>query len=494
MLYIRMILIMVVTLYTSRIVLQALGIEDYGIYNIVGGLVVTFSLLTNSLSSVGARFITYHLGSGEFEKLKSVYSNTVNIQLYISACIIIVAETLGLWFLNCKLNIPIDRMSAANWVYQFTVLTFILKLLYVPYNSLIVAHEKMTVYAYISILEVFFQLGVVYLLLYVRTDSLILYSVLTFLVSAIILSVYHLYSKKKFEECQYSRKIEKKLFKEMASFAGWNIIGTSAGVLRNQGVDIIVNLFYGVTINAARGIANQVNVAVTRFTQNFITAINPQITKSYAARDFDRLHSLVLQGSRFSFYLLLIISLPILIETPYILKLWLNNVPEYSATFTRLQILVSLVASLSMTNITAMLATGNIKKYQIVVGCVSLLNFPISYIVLALGGNASSTYIIAIIVEFLCLLARFKISKSLIGLGFGDFISKVGCRIIAVSLLCPLIPILIHVILPTDIKELVIVTFSSVVWSLIIILCVGLRMSERKMLMTKLKTICSINL
>ncbi len=489
MLYVRMVLIMIITLYTSRIVIEALGIEDYGIYNIVGGLVVAFSLLTNSLSSVGARFITYHLGCGEFEKLRSVYSNTVNIQLYISIIIIIVAETIGLWFLNYKLNIPEHRIYAANWVYQFSVLTFIVKLLYVPYNSLIIAHEKMSVYAYVSIIEAFFQLVIVFLLLFIKTDSLILYSIFTFVASVLVWILYHCYCRKQFDECRYSIKLEKKIFKDMASFAGWNVIGTSAGVLRNQGVDIIVNLFFGVTINAARGISNQVNVAVTRFTQNFVTAINPQITKSYALGDYDRLHSLVLQGAKFSYYLLLFISLPIIIEAPYILKIWLTDVPEHSAAFTRLQIIVSLIASLSMTNITAMLATGNIKKYQIIVGCISLLNFPISYFALAMGFNAASTYIVAIFIEILCLIARFYMSKKLIGLGFRKFFQQVGFRILFISLLCPIVPLLVSLMMCTGFVELVTVCSVSFLSSAIIIMLVGLRKNEKDMIVGKIKSI-----
>lgn len=487
MLYIRMILIMFITLYTSRVVLEVLGIEDYGIYNIVGGLVVTFSLLTNSLSSVGARYITFHLGSGDFDKLKSVYSNTVNIQIYLSLVIIVVAESLGLWFLNSKLNIPENRMYAANWVYQFSVLTFVARLLTVPYNSMIIAHERMSIYAYISIVEVLMQLGIVYLLLFVKTDSLILYSSLTFGVSVFILVSYYLYCKRQFEECCFSTRIEKALFKEMASFAGWNFIGMASGVLRNQGVDIIVNLFFGVTISAARGIANQVSTAITKFSQSFTTAINPQITKSYATGDYERLHFLIFQGSRFTYYLLFIISFPIIIEAPYILKLWLKDVPEYSVIFTRLQVILSLITCLSQTNITAMLATGDIKKYQIVVGLVSLLNFPLSYVFLKLGCSAFSTYLVAIGVELCCLYARFYISKQLVGIDFSSFVHKVGGRVVVVTLFSTILPFILNIYLDTGIIKMVIVCIMSFFWSSLIIFILGLQNHERVMVIDKVK-------
>lgn len=487
MLYVRMFLIMLVSLYTSRVILQALGIDDYGIYNVVGGLVSAFSILTSSLSSVGARFINFHLGKRDIDKVKKVVSNSINIQIYLSIIILIMCETIGLWFFYHKLNLPIERQQAAFWVYQLSIFTFVVKLLSVPYNALIIAHEKMSAYAYISILEVILQLGLVYCLLITSHDRLVIYVILMFSLSLAITILYYIYCKEKFEAYYYKLGLERSLFKEMVSYAGWNFIGLSSGILKNQGVDIIINIYFGVTINAARGISSQVNNAVTKFSQNFMTALNPQITQSYAAQEWDRFHFLIIQGARFSYYLMLIICLPIFIEMEYILSIWLPTVPPFTCIFAQLQIICSLITVLSNTNITAMLATGKIRNYQIIVGLISLLNLPISLLCLHYGGFATITFYVAIVLEIICLISRLIISKRLTRLSVRIFLNKVIGNVTVVTMFSLIIPIILYINLPKNLISFITIVITSILTTILSIYIVGLDNNEKILISKKFK-------
>ena len=303
-LYGRMLLMMVLSLFTSRVVLNALGVEDYGIYNVVGGVVAMFSILSSSLSSAISRYITFELGKGNIEKLKKVFCTAINVQLIIIIIITILLETIGLWFLNYKMVIPDDRMIAANWVFQFSVLTFAITLWSVPYNASIIAHEKMEAFAYISIFDALAKLGIAYLILKNPIDRLVYYGFLILLAGLVQRFLYTYYCKKHFEECRYRFVFDKEITKEMFGFAGWNFIGASSAVLRDQGGNVIMNLFFGAGVNAARGIAMSVNSAVVGFVTNFMMALNPQITKNYAQGNYDYMFRLVFQGARLSFYIL----------------------------------------------------------------------------------------------------------------------------------------------------------------------------------------------
>lgn len=361
-LYFRMLFLMAVSLYTSRVVLNALGVEDFGIYNVVGGVVAMFSVLSGSLSAAISRFITYELGKGNQENLNKIFSSAVTIQLILSGIIILLAETIGMWFLNAKMNIPEVRMEAANWVFQFSILTFAINLISIPYNASIIAHEKMSAFAYISILEAVGKLTIAYLITIAPIDKLIFYAILMCVVALVVRFTYGNYCKRHFSECTYHFVWDKQLLKQMFGFAGWNFIGASSAVLRDQGGNVVINLFCGPAVNAARGIASQVNNAVNQFVVNFMTALNPQITKSYAAGNKEYMMTLIFQGARLSFYMLLLLSLPILVNTHYILVLWLKIVPEHAVFFVQLILIFALSESISQPLITAMLATG---KYVI---------------------------------------------------------------------------------------------------------------------------------
>lgn len=486
MLYIRMFLMMAITLYTSRVILESLGVEDFGIYNVVGGVVVSFSVLTNALSGATTRFITFGLGKGDYEKLKDIFSTSVNIQIYLSIIIIVLAQTVGLWFLNTQMNIPSDRVEAANYIYEYSIITFIVRLILVPFNALIIAHEKMSFYAYISIIEAIMQLGIVYLLVFTPNDKLEAYGFLTMLVAVLVFIMYFIYCRVKFYECRYSFRFNKSTFKDMAGFAGWNFIGSASGILRNNGVDILVNIFFGVTFNAARGIAMQVNNAITKFTQGFMTAIRPQITISYAQNDIKRFHFLINQGTRISYYLMLLIALPVILEMKTILGIWLKDVPENAVLFTQLIIIDATVIGISQTIMTGVQATGNVKKYQIIVGLLNLLNLPVCLVAFYLGGAAYLTYIIGICIELCCLFARLLLCKRLIGLNIELFLKSVIYNIFQVTFVSIIFPVLLVNVLEPSYFRLIITVFLTALCSMLVIYILGLNDVERVFIKNKI--------
>ena len=443
-LYFRMMLTMIVSLYTSRVVLNALGVEDFGIYNVVGGVVAMFNVLSGSLSAAISRFITYELGKENKEKLKTIFSSAVTIQLALGLIITLIAETIGLWFLNVEMNIPESRMVAANWVYQFSIITFIINLISVPYNAAIIAHEKMSAFAYISILEVIGKLLIAYLIVISPIDKLTFYAILMCVIALIIRFVYGLYCKQHFEECTYKFIIDKNLLKEMFGFAGWNFLGAGSWQLMTQGVNILLNIYFGVAINAARGIATQIDNALILLVNNFTTAVNPQITKSYASKNYDYMYSLIFKSAKFSYFLLLIFAIPIICETNMVLKLWLDNVPSNTISFVRLALVTSMIHILSNSMVTAMLATGNIKKYQIIVGGLGMLVLPLAWFSFYIGFPAEMAYITTIIIFLFQLICRLYLLNEMIGMDIKRFIKEVLFKVIFTSSIACLFPVIIY--------------------------------------------------
>lgn len=462
-LYFRMLLTMGVSLYTSRVILNALGIEDYGIYNVVGGVVAMFGIFSGSLSAAISRFITFELGKGDIDKLKRIFCTSVNIQVILIAIITILMETIGIWFLNNKMVIPEERLAAANWVFQFSVVTFALNLLSVPYNAVIIAHEKMSAFAYISIIDCTLKLIVAFIIAYNPFDKLVYYGLLIMIVGLINRMMYAIYSKKHFEEATYRIIFDKGLMKEMFGFAGWNFIGASSAVLRDQGGNVLINLFFGPTVNAARGVAMQVSSAVSSFVSSFTTAVNPQITKSYAAGDKEYMLKLVFQSTKFSFYILLFISLPIFVSAPYLLDIWLEKVPEYSVSFVRLIVIYVLSESLAFSLITLMLATGNIRNYQLIVGGCQLLNFPLSFFCLKYSMPPESVFVVAIIVCVACEILRLIMLKKMVGLPVRLFLTDVYFRAITVAVASAAIPIFVKPFFDENFLSTAVLTAISVV-------------------------------
>lgn len=488
-LYFRMLFMMAVSLYTSRVVLHTLGVEDFGIYNVVGGVVAMFSVISGSLSSAISRFITYELGKGDKDKLIRIFSSSVTIQLGLGLIILILAEAIGVWFLNAKMTIPTDRMYAANWVFQLSILTFIINLISVPYNAAIIAHEKMSAFAYISILEVVAKLVIVYMLLWSPFDKLIFYAILMASVALTIRFVYGYYCKRHFEECTYHFIFDKELLKKMFGFAGWNFIGAASSVLRDQGGNIVINIFCGPAVNAARGIAYQVNNAISGFVGNFMMALNPQITKSYASGDKEYMMTLIYQGARLSFYILLILSLPVIINAHYILTLWLKIVPEHTTLFVQLVLIFAMSESISNPLITAMLATGNIRNYQIVVGGLQMMNLPISYILLKNGCMPETVLIVAICISQCCLVARLYMLKGMIGLSVRKYVSKVYFNVFAVTILSAIIPYISSYYLNETLINFITICVISVICTFTVIYFVGCNSNERQFILSKITAI-----
>ena len=420
---------MLITLWTTRIVIQALGIEDYGIYNVIAGFVVMFGVISSSLSAAISRYITYELGHGDILKLKQIFSASIYIQISIAILILFLGETLGLWFLNVKMSIPANTIVAANWVYQLSLFSFLIDIISVPYNALIIAHEKMKLFAYVGIFTSIAKFGAAYsLLFFCSLHRLVIYAVLLLVISISIRFFYGYYCSSKFDEAKLSIKFERCQFKDIFSFAGWNFIGSTAGILKEQGINILLNIFFGPIVNASRAIAVQVSGAATTFANNFMVALNPQITKSYAAGEEAASLELVFLGSRMGFYLMFCIALPILLETDFILNIWLNNVPEYSIIFVRLILINSLIEVLSSTLMTIMLATGKIRNYQLIVGGCNLLVLPFAYIILEIGYEPQYAIIVSIFMSLVTLFCRLFVLKQMVNLSIKDFLVSVILR------------------------------------------------------------------
>lgn len=483
MLYIRMLFTMAVSLFTSRVVLNTLGVEDYGIQNVVGGVVAMFSVLSGSMSSSISRFITFELGRGEIHRLKTVFSTGVNIQLGMSLLVIIVAETIGVWFLNCKMNIPAERMVAANWVFQCSILTFVLNLLSVPYNASIIAHEKMSAFAYISVIEVTLKLIIVYMLTVSPFDRLITYSVLLLCVGALIRFIYGYYCKRHFEECTYHFVYDKAVLKSMTSFAGLNFLGNGAYMLNTQGVNILMNMYFGVAVNAARGVATQVDAALKQFVNNFTTAVNPQITKSYAQGDLESMHKLVCRSAKFSAFLMMFFAVPIILETDTILTLWLKNPPAYASIFLKWIIISSFMDTvLANSLVTSMFATGNIKRYQIIVTTVGCLVFPLSWLAFQLGFEPQVGYILYFIIYSILLFVRLYLLRDMVKLPIMMYVKEVLFKVLPTMAICFSVPSILMFSMGEGVMRLIFTVVLSMIVTSITIYHFGLKESEKKYL------------
>lgn len=480
---------MLVSLYTSRVVLQALGVEDYGIYNVVGGVVAMFSLLSGSLSAAVSRFLTFELGRNDLVSLRKVFSSALCVHALLALFVLVLSETLGLWFLNYQMNIPADRMIAANWVFQFSLFSFLLGLFSVPYNASIISHERMGIFAFVGIGDTLLQLGIVLFIAFggICSDKLIVYASLLVVKGMLFQLFYFYYCRKSFKECRFKLSLDKQLLKEMTGFAGWNFIGASSAILRDQGGNILLNLFYGPALNAARGVANQVSNAIGSFVGNFMIALNPQITKSYAAAEYGYMFSLIFRGARFSYYLLLWLALPVLLNTQYILSIWLNVVPEHTILFVQLVLVFSMCETISNPLITVMLATGKIRNYQIVVGGLQMMNFPLSYIFLKMGFLPEIIVMVAISLSLICLGARLILLRDMIQLPVARFLRHVCGNIIVVTILSLTVPLYARWELPDNLFGFI---FSCIIcfgWGGIILYRFGCSVSERKFLISKLQ-------
>ena len=433
MLYVRMFVLMLVGLYTSRVVLNALGESDFGIYNVVGGVVAMFSIISGTLNTAVSRFITFEMGKGENAQLNKVFSTSVTIQLALAAIVVILAEPVGLWFIDNKMTIDPSRIPAAKLVFQFSLFSFVVNLMSVPQMASITAHEKMSAYAWIGLLDGFLRLGVALLIRSSSSDRLVQYAALMACAVLVVRMAYGIYCRRNFPECRYRPVFDKPLIKEMFSYSGWNFIGTLAGVMRDHGGNILVNLFSGPAVNAARGVALQLNGAVQGFVTNFMTAVNPQITKSYAASEREYMFSLMRKSTSMSFYMLLILALPVIFNTEFLLKLWLKEVPEHTVLFVRLFLVFAMSETFVGPLNTALHATGKIRNFQIAVGSLQLLNIPVSYILLRLGAIPEATVMVAIALSQVCMFVRLFMLKNCMSFPVGIYLRRVYLKALAAT-------------------------------------------------------------
>ena len=478
-LYFRMLFMMIVSLYTSRVVLNALGVEDFGIYNIAGGIITMFSFLNSAMSSSTQRYITFELGKEDHRQLHKVFRTSVNIHLLIALFILILGETVGLWFLYEKMIIPPARMYAAFWVYQFSVINMMVMIISVPYNATIIAHEKMSAFAYISLAEVLLKLGIVYLLYLTQYDKLIFYTALLCGMQLLICIIYNCYCRHHFEETCYDWIWDSKLFKEMIGFAGWNLWGGCAFIFFTQGLNILLNMFFGPVVNAARGVAVQVQGAVVQFSTNFQTALNPQITKSYAIGDFIYMHNLIFRSSKFTFLLLATISFPLILETDMILRVWLKIVPDYTVAFVRLMLGITIIDAMAGSLMVAAQATGRIRFYQSMVGGVLLFIVPISYIVLRLGAAPWSVFVVHFCICIFAFIIRLLIIRSMIHLSLYRYFHQVVLRCLWVLLLATPLPIVLFYVLPNTFVVNIFICVICVFMMLLFSYFVGLTVNEK---------------
>lgn len=490
-LYFRMLFMMAVSLYTSRVVLNTLGVEDYGIYNVVGGVVAMFGFINGSMSSATQRYITFALGKGDKTRLQTVFSTTLQIHTLIAGIIVLLGETIGLWFLYNKMQIPADRMDAAFWVLQCSIVATVVMIISVPYNADIIAHEKMLAFAYISILEVVLKLVIVYMLVVFSFDKLILYVFLLLAIQLMIRFCYSIYCNRHFEETKYRHVWDKALFKEMTGFAGWSLFGNLASVLFSQGLNMLLNVFFGPVVNAARAVAVQVQSVIQQFVGNFQMALNPQITKTYAKGELGDMHRLMFRSARFSFFLLFFLSLPVLFETNFILTIWLKTVPEHTVVFLRIMICTSLIYTLSNPLIIANQATGKVKKYQAICGSILLLILPVSYISLRLGCPAYSVFIVHFVMESLTQMVRMILLRPMIGIRVRDYFNHIYKQVLVVVGVSIILPTLVYLNIEAGIFRFVIVGLVCVVSVSTAAYLLGLSANER--VFVKAKAVAALN-
>lgn len=487
-LYIRMLLIMGVSLFTSRVILQAIGVEDFGIYNLIGGFVTVFSIVSNTLVIAMQRYFNVALGKKNYKQFSDIFIMSMNILFIIIVFIIIISETAGIWFINTHLNIPSERMRAANWVYQFSILTFITNLIRTPYNAAIISEEKMAFYAYVSILEAFLRLVVAYLLMLNNNDRLILYAILYFAANILITYIYKLYCNKKLNSCHFRLMWKKDLFKELLSFTGWSLVGQAGYIARSQGDSFFVNKFYSVAVNAAMGVNSQVTGAITSFVNNFQTAFRPQITKSYAANEMDEHFKLLFRASKFSFYLMIILSVPVIFNIDFILNIWLVEVPIYTSIFIILGLTSQMILAISSPFAASILATGKIKGYQITLLILNIAGVVISYLFLRAGYAPYFVAYINIIVQALILVSRMYFMHSLMKFNVSLYIRNVLLPALLIGGLSLVFPYFTNHYFNTFLGVLFIATMD-ILTMIIIIYLFGIDKSERVMIRNSIKKI-----
>lgn len=453
---------LLVTLYTSRVVLRVLGVSDYGIYNVVGGVISMIGFLNTSMVATYQRFFNYEMGRKNDDGVIFYFRSAAAVQLLMSALIVFIGETLGLWFVNTQLMIPDGRMFATNWVYQAAVISFVLMMFQAPYGAMIIAHEKMNFFAYISILDVFLRLGIVFLIQEIPGDKLIAYAILLSCVSLVDVALYVAICKKKLNIGKFKIVWDRSRIKEMLGFSGWGMLDSLALSVKSQGLNILLNMFFGPIVNAARGIAYQILSATKQFVSNFQTAFRPQLMKSYAEGDYNYMYQLFYSATKISFYLMLCLTLPIILEAPIILHLWLgDNVPEHTSAFVVLVLLTSWVDVFSSPVTSIAYATGNIKKFNLVVSGMNILILLVAWVFLKLGFSPESTMVVSLVITVLSQGARMIIIKDLLPFSISQYAKMIIWPTIMVLILSLAMPFIVHIFMNDGILRLLVVLIVS---------------------------------
>ena len=493
-LYFRMLLTMAIGLYTSRVVLAELGISDYGLYSVVGGVVTMFTFVNGSLSAGTQRFLTFELGSGEKKKKKKVFSTAIVIHTFLAIIIFFLAETVGLWFLLNKMNFAPGRLTSAVWVYQFSIVACMVSVIQVPFMSALVAHEKLDIYAYMSIYDAVMKLAIVFLLALTPFDKLIFYGMLVLLVNISSVTIYNTYCRKHYEECRFAWEFDKITFKRMFSFSAWDVIGSLSSIGQSQGVNIVINIFCGTVVNAAYGISTTVNNVVMGFVNNFLMAANPQIIKSYAQKQLKEMFSLVINSAKMASYLLLFIGIPVFIEVEFLLEIWLGEYPPYAPIFLRIILIQSWVQTLGTPTIRALHATGNIKLVNILVGTLLLCILPVTYILFRVGFPPETVLCVNIIPWMIAIPIRLTLLRHYCNFPIMSYINQVVLLGVGIALLCYIIPYTVHAFVPFEgFKQFLLVGTVSVINSGIIIFFIGIPKHIQSKIVGTAKHILGLN-
>lgn len=493
-LYIRMFITILVSLYTSRVVLKVLGASDYGLYSVVAGVLTMLAMFNGALTTGTQRFLNYAMGEGDDDKVKKTFSIALTLHVYIAIALFILGQTVGFWFVVNYLNIPDGRMTAAIWVYELSLFSFVISLIQIPFQSCIIAHEHMNIYAYMSIYDVVMKLAIVFLLQFLTADKLVLYAILLFLVSTSSVVIYNIYCHRHYEECQYKINYDKRLMKEIASYSGWNLLGGSIGPITSQGSNIILNVFCGTIVNAAWGLSATVSTYVMQFVTNFQMAANPQIVKLFAAKELERFYSLIVNNCRISVYLFLLIAIPVYIEIEFVLSVWLGDYPEYTDVFVRIILFQSFFQTINRPINMSIHASGNIKWMNLSNTFFMLIVLPACYLVLKMGYSPVSVYWINFMFfitdNIVCLYFSHKYTQ----LSIGIILVKVYLNAIIGGTIMFAIPYIISMRFVEGLTRFLIVCGISVLTSAFVIYIWGMTPGMKSMLLDKLHLKTRLNI
>lgn len=491
---IRMVIVLLITLYTTRVVLKVLGVEDYGVYNVVCGFVSMFTFLNTSMSNGIQRFFNFELGKNGEEGANKVYNTALLIQFILAIIIIALTESFGMWYLHNKMVVPLNRMIAAEWIFQSSILSFLFTIMQAPYTAAVMAHERMDFFAVISVLDSILKLAIVFAIPYLPGDQLILYGVLFAAISVLNFNLYYIYCKRNFSEIKIRILFDRRLFRSMLGFSGWNIFGSLSGVMKEQGINLVINFFCGPVVNAARGVAQQINSGLQSFVQNITVPVRPQMVQAYAQGNETRAMNLTFSVSKFSCFLLYMMALPIIMEIDYILKIWLgDNIPEHTSAFVIIVIVTSFFNNLNAAISNVVHATGKMKKYQLTLGLIGISTVPCAFVAMRFGASPEMALLTTTVSMVIAQCFALVILKTLVSFSIVDYCKQVLNPFIMVVVISFFIPLLPHYLLEEGFLRLMIVAIVSLVSSIIAVLIIGLNSSEKSMLKGFINKVLKIN-